>query len=111
MKKTISAIIALSLLFGGAAYAARAKSTVKKARRTSVVQVANQQAKVDLNTADAKTLMTLKVVGKTRAQRIVSYRNAHGRFKSVNDLTAISGFSKKLVNRIMQLNPGRVVAK
>ncbi len=111
MKKIISAVVALSLLFGGAAFAAHAKDSANRSHHDSSAKVVNDQAAVNLNTADVKTLMTLKIVGKTRAQRIIDYRNEHGNFKSVSDLSAIPGFSQKLVDRIIKENSGRLVTQ
>jgi competence protein ComEA len=53
---------------------------------------------VNINTADAETLaMEIKGIGEKRAQAIIQYREAHGPFKSVDDLTNIKGIGVKLV--------------
>jgi len=41
--------------------------------------------KIDLNTADAATLETIPGIGPRRAAEILSYRNTHGPFRSVED--------------------------
>ena len=48
-------------------------------------------ARVNVNTADVEALITLDQIGKTRAQAIVQYRQAHGPFKSIEELTEVKG--------------------
>ena len=53
---------------------------------------------VDINTADAVTLAeAIKGVGPAKAQAIVAYREKHGPFKSVDDLTLVSGIGTKTI--------------
>ncbi len=53
---------------------------------------------VDINTADAATIAsTMKGVGETKAAAIVTYRNDHGAFKSVDDLVLVKGIGEKTV--------------
>jgi competence ComEA-like helix-hairpin-helix protein len=47
--------------------------------------------KIDINTADVKTLMTLPGVTRTVAQRIVAYRETHGPFRRPADLRKVEG--------------------
>jgi competence protein ComEA len=46
---------------------------------------------VDLNTADATTLETLPGIGPAMAQRILTWREEHGGFRTVEDLLEVSG--------------------
>ncbi|OII35088.1 hypothetical protein BIU98_03920 [Curtobacterium sp. MMLR14_010] len=46
---------------------------------------------VDLNTADQATLETLPGIGPGLAQRILAWRDEHGRFSAVEDLLDVSG--------------------
>jgi competence protein ComEA len=46
---------------------------------------------VDLNAATAQALDSLPGVGPSTAQAILDYRNAHGPFKSVQDLSKVKG--------------------
>jgi competence protein ComEA len=50
---------------------------------------------VDINTADATALQTLDGIGPALAQRIVTYRAAHGGFRTVNDLQNVTGIGPK----------------
>lgn len=55
---------------------------------------------VDINTADAATLAeAIKGVGKTKAEAIVAYREKHGPFKSVDDLSLVQGIGPKTVEQ------------
>lgn len=51
--------------------------------------------KVNLNTADAAALETLPRVGPALAARILAWRDANGRFTSVEDLLGVSGIGEK----------------
>lgn len=47
---------------------------------------------VDINAADAETLAErLHNVGQVKAERIVSYRQEHGEFESVDELVSVRG--------------------
>jgi competence protein ComEA len=52
-------------------------------------------APVNLNTATAEQLDTLDGVGPTTAQKILAFRQQHGGFSSINDLTQIPGIGPK----------------
>jgi competence protein ComEA len=47
--------------------------------------------RIDLNRADRAELLQLPGVGDNLAQRILDYRQEHGLFRNVNDLTSIKG--------------------
>ncbi|MEO0574759.1 MAG: helix-hairpin-helix domain-containing protein [Pseudomonadota bacterium] len=54
---------------------------------------------VNINTADAATLAAeLEGIGITKARAIVAYRNANGRFVSVQTLTNVTGIGEKTVS-------------
>lgn len=55
---------------------------------------------VDINTADAQTLAAaIKGVGPDKAAAIVAYRDVHGPFKSVDELSKVKGIGQKTVDR------------
>lgn len=55
---------------------------------------------VNINTADKQTLMTeIKGVGEKRAEAIISWREQHGPFKSVDDLANVSGVGQSIVDK------------
>ncbi|MBB5632269.1 competence protein ComEA [Cryobacterium mesophilum] len=51
--------------------------------------------KVNINTADAASLETLPRVGPALAARILAWREANGRFTSIEDLMSVSGIGDK----------------
>lgn len=57
-------------------------------------------AVVNINTADAQTMAeNIQGVGIKRAQAIINFREEHGPFKSVDELTQIKGIGLKLVEK------------
>jgi competence protein ComEA len=56
-----------------------------------------QMVRVDINHDDAAALATLPGVGEKKAQAIIDYRTRHGAFKTVQEVTRVSGITKKLV--------------
>ncbi|GLX80168.1 competence protein ComEA [Thalassotalea insulae] len=66
-----------------------------KAVATSVVS----DSVININQADTKALALLKGIGKKKAQAIVSYRQAHGDFSSIDDLLKVEGIGKKIIEQ------------
>ena len=63
---------------------------------------------VNINTADVQTLATeLKGVGEKKAQAIIDYRNEHGAFKSIEDLSLVKGIGDK----VLEDNTGRITVE
>ena len=56
--------------------------------------------KVNINTADAKTLMTLPGIGESKANSIIKYRESKGSFNSIEDIKNISGIKDGVYNKI-----------
>ena len=55
---------------------------------------------VNINTADAKSLASkLDGIGMSRAKAIVAYREAHGRFYSAEELSAVRGIGMSTVDK------------
>lgn len=59
--------------------------------------------RVNLNTADAAQLDTLPRIGPALAARIIQWREANGRFTSVEDLLAVSGFGDRMLEALRPL--------
>lgn len=57
----------------------------------------NAQTTVDLNSATAEQLMTLKGIGKKKAEAIILYRQAHNGFKRIEELEQVKGIGPKLL--------------
>ena len=57
-------------------------------------------AQVDINTADAQTIATeLNGIGLSKAEAIVEYREKHGPFRSVEDLSLVKGIGERTVEK------------
>ena len=54
--------------------------------------------RINLNTADAAALETLPGVGPAIASRIVAWRDENGPFRSVDELTAVTGIGEKTLD-------------
>jgi competence protein ComEA len=55
---------------------------------------------VNVNKADATTIAkSLEGIGQSRAEAIVAWRQAHGPFKSVEDLAQVKGIGKSTLER------------
>lgn len=53
---------------------------------------------ININTADKESLMTaIKGVGEKRAEAIISYREKHGPFKSIEGLADVRGVGPSIV--------------
>lgn len=50
---------------------------------------------VNINTATAQELQTLRGIGEATAEKIIADREANGPFKSIDDLTRVSGIGEK----------------
>jgi len=56
--------------------------------------------KININTADEDTLMSLPGIGQARAQSIIEYRNKNGNFSDIEDLKKVPGIKEGLFSRI-----------
>lgn len=64
---------------------------------SEIKQEQNQQTtkRVNINTAGLVELQNIPGVGEKKAQTIIDYRNKHGAFKKVQDLTKVKGIGTK----------------
>lgn len=76
--KPIIVLLALALVFSSLAVTAEAA----------------ESGVVNINTAEAAQLQLLPRVGPALAQRIIEFREAHGPFKSIDELVAVKGIGE-----------------
>lgn len=55
---------------------------------------------IDLNKADLEQLMSLPGIGTVKAKAIISYRQAHGNFNSIDDLINVTGIGPSTLEKI-----------
>lgn len=59
--------------------------------------------KVNINTASAAELDTLPGIGPAYAERIISYREEHGSFSSIEELQEVSGIGPKTFEKLKDM--------
>jgi len=65
-----------------------------------LLSVSSFAGPVDINSADASTLATaITGVGESKAAAIVAYRDTHGPFASVDELSKVKGVGMKTVDK------------
>lgn len=57
-------------------------------------------AAVNINTATQSELEAIRGVGPAKAKAIISYRDANGAFKSVQELDKVKGFGKATIEKL-----------
>jgi comEA protein len=58
---------------------------------------------ININTADEKLLCQLPGIGQKTAQRIIEYRQTHGRFNSIEEIMNVRGIGPKKFERLKNL--------
>ena len=66
----------------------------------TVRQAPAEGAPVNVNTASAAELATLKGIGQSKAQAIVEHRDKNGQFRSVDDLQLVRGIGDKMLEQL-----------
>ena len=67
----------------------------KRVEQASVSQSQSHKPCVNLNAAAAQELKDLPGIGDVMAQRMIDYRERHGRFRRTEDVIIVEGFSEK----------------
>ncbi len=61
-----------------------------------------EKTKININTADLTELQQLSGVGAKKAQDILDYCSENGSFESVEELTKVSGFGPKTLEKLKE---------
>ena len=94
MKTLISLLATVIIAFGfaGASFAAEKTST------NPTVEAAQVMKKVNINSADVEALAnSLDQVGIKKAEAIIAWRKAHGKFTSVDQLLEVKGIGESIL--------------
>ena len=62
----------------------------------------SSDGKININTADLALLMTLPGIGESKAGSIISYREEHGKFSSIEELMNITGIKEGVYTKIKE---------
>jgi len=65
-----------------------------------VIGNAYAEGHININTASAEQLQTVKGIGEKTAEAIVKYREAHGTFETVDALVHVKGIGEKKLDKI-----------
>lgn len=88
----VAAVVIASPVFADDTAATDSTTTTTTTEVTSTTDT--QAEKINLNTATAKELMTVKGINASKARAIVIYRKKNGEFKTVDDVANVKGFKK-----------------
>lgn len=61
----------------------------------------DENGRLDINTATVEEFSELKGIGEKLAKRIIAYREEHGAFMAIEELTLVSGIGESLMEDIM----------
>ncbi len=64
---------------------------------------AERNGKININTAGKELLMTLPGIGESKADAIIAYREAQGKFQNTEELMQIRGIKEGIYNQIKDL--------
>lgn len=70
------------------------------AESTTFTQNAVSNGKININQADSTTLQEIPGIGPATADKIIQYRDANGRFQSIEDLKNVSGIGDKTFEKM-----------
>lgn len=92
----LGASLVISTAYAGDA-ASLASTTSAPAKPAASAQTSD---KVNINTASVESLTTVKGLGNSKAQAIVSYREKNGSFHKLEDLLNVPGIGDKVLEKI-----------
>jgi competence protein ComEA len=55
---------------------------------------------IDINSASAEEFEKIKGIGKKKAEKIIAYRDEHGKFSNVDEIQNVKGIGKKIIDII-----------
>ncbi len=95
-----AALAALTLTVVGMSATAHAASKTLQDAAAPTTPEPDTDGTVNLNTATQEELMLLPGVGASKAQRILDWRQKHGNFHRIEDITKVKGFGYKTFKKL-----------
>ncbi|MEG0988330.1 MAG: helix-hairpin-helix domain-containing protein [Clostridium sp.] len=68
----------------------------------AILEQGDTSAKININTASKEQLMTLKGIGESRAEDIISYRKEYGSFDKIEDIMKVAGIKEAAFQKIRE---------
>ncbi len=116
-EKNIILVVALILLLGAVGFVVRKVIKKQRALRSSDISMkdtfqredeSREESKiptepVNINTAGLMEIEALPFLGMERSKDIIEYRDKNGPFKSLDELTNISGIGPKTLDKLKPL--------
>jgi len=78
------------------------KSTVHTQQSAATIKAnitSSMSQKININTANIKALMSIKGIGEAKAKAIIDYREKHGKFITLHELTNVKGIGDGILKR------------
>lgn len=78
----------------------QASAKQQESAPSSLREIAPKRLSININSAPADSLELLPGIGPVYASRIIDYREAHGAFASLDELTCIRGIGPRTLDKI-----------
>jgi len=95
MMKAVKILVAVLIVVGFALVPAFAQDAQPAQPKKPKIE-----GKININTATAEQIDMLPGLSKKKAQAVVDYRTANGKFKTLDDLAKVQGIKQKTIDRI-----------
>ena len=100
-EKAIIVFLFTAILIGSLVHYYKIKSSSTEVYIQDVIKEEIDRPKtININTAGEKDLISLKGIGPVFAERIISYRDTDGPFKSIEEIMNVKGIGPKKFDKI-----------